>query len=213
MNFSIFINHWILFASGNPIILILVIIIGTFVLEDATTIVVALTAASGQIGFGVALIALYIGIILGDLGLYTVGHLTSYHHNAKKLAYHRRLEPLREWLHNNLYIAIFSVRFVPGLRLPTYTAAGFFHLSFKRYTATVIVATIVWTTILFNLTYYFGIVTKGTLGMWRWPIGISIALLLFIFGRINIQKRFKIEERKQILPKCSTNITHTKDEK
>jgi len=54
----------------------MLIVLGTFVLEDAATVLAAMQAQSGAVPLPVALLALYAGIILGDLGLYGLGALS-----------------------------------------------------------------------------------------------------------------------------------------
>ena len=53
----------------------MLILLGTFVLEDAATILAAMDVQVQQVSLVVAMVALYVGIILGDLGLYGLGRL------------------------------------------------------------------------------------------------------------------------------------------
>lgn len=48
----------------------LAVIIGTFILEDATTMIAAMAVDEGRLSVPLALVALYIGVAVGDLGLY-----------------------------------------------------------------------------------------------------------------------------------------------
>ena len=54
-----------------------VIVAGTFILEDAATVLAAMQVAEGTVETWTALLALYSGIVLGDLGLYALGRLAS----------------------------------------------------------------------------------------------------------------------------------------
>jgi len=175
-------DHWLTMTGAAPLLQAAVIVLGTFILEDVTTIAVALLVADGSVPLWAALGGLYGGVILGDLGLYGMGRAASMHNGARKLGHHRRLAPFRMWLQSRLILTVFAVRFVPGLRLPTYTASGFFRLSFRRFALTVIAATSIWTTILFALAWYFGALTAQSLGPWRWVIGLGLAGLLFVGG-------------------------------
>jgi membrane protein DedA with SNARE-associated domain len=49
------------------------IIVGTFILEDAATVVAAMQVDDHALPLWLALAALYAGIVLGDLGLYGLG--------------------------------------------------------------------------------------------------------------------------------------------
>ncbi len=188
MTITATLEHWLILAGSEPLLQAALVVLGTFILEDVTTIMVAILVADGDVPLIAALAGLYGGVILGDLGLYGLGRAASMHDGARKLGEHKRLAPFRLWLDTRLILTVFAVRFIPGLRLPTYTASGFFRLPFRRFALTVIAATTLWTTLLFTLTYYLGAMTAQTLGPWRWLIGLAIAGMLFVVGRANARK-------------------------
>ncbi|XHC25552.1 alpha/beta fold hydrolase [Phycisphaerales bacterium ac7] len=53
--------------------MVLLIILGTFISEDLTVIAVGLLLVTGQIDYGVALLGCFLGIVLGDYGLWALG--------------------------------------------------------------------------------------------------------------------------------------------
>src|SRR3569833_2370409 len=106
---------------SHPFVLPVLIILATFILEDATTILVGVWAATGNLSPEIALVSLCIGIVLGDFGLYGFGRLAAVPRIGARIARHDRLMPFRAWLENRLVLATFTVRFLPGLRLPAYT--------------------------------------------------------------------------------------------
>ena len=55
----------------------MLIVLGTFVLEDAATVLAAMDVQVGRVALVVALASLYAGIVLGDLGLYGMGRLAA----------------------------------------------------------------------------------------------------------------------------------------
>lgn len=164
------------------------IIVGTFILEDATTMLVGILAADGQIEWVLALVSLYAGIILGDFWLYGMGYLAANHRWARWFINHERYEPIREWLEERFEGAVFTSRFVPGMRLPTYTAAGFLRLPFRRFVPPVIIGTLIWTSLFFGAAYLFGNVAEGWLGVWKWPVGIGIIFAWLIFNQWRIKR-------------------------
>lgn len=176
-------------ALSQPALLPLAIIAGTFILEDATTVLVGMAVAAGQCSPVAALLSLYAGIILGDLGLYGLGRAASAHRWAGRLARAERLLPLRAWLDHHLVVAVFSARFMPGLRLPTYTATGFFGMPLRRFAVGVVAATLIWTSLLFAGAVMFGAATEQVLGPWRWPVGLGTAILLLWLARNGLQRR------------------------
>ncbi len=167
-------HHWLMPVS---------IIAGTWILEDLTTILVGILAADGLIKIGVALIALWIGIITGDYGLYFLGMLAKTHPRIRRFVEHERLLPIRRRLERNLREVVISTRFIPGLRLPTYVACGFFRMPFWEFAQSVVLATLIWTTGLFAVAYLFGQSTSDWLGFWRWPIAIGVSAFFFFMAK------------------------------
>lgn len=165
------------------------IIIGTFILEDATTIIVGVLSASGSIDIPVAILSLYAGIILGDFWLYGMGYIAANHRWARWFVNHERYEPTRAWLEERFESAIFTSRFVPGMRLPTYTAAGFLRLPFKRFVPPVIIGTLIWTSLFFAASFVFGNLTENWLGIWRWPVAVAIVLAWLGFNQWRIHRK------------------------
>ncbi len=185
MSETITLGSWLTAAIHDPWMQAGLILVGTFILEDATTILAAIMVADGIVPLAAALGGLYAGVILGDLGLYGLGRLASGNGRGERYGRHRLLAPFRLWLDTRLILTVFAVRFVPGLRLPTYTASGFFRLHFPRFALTVIAATTIWTTLLFLGAWHFGTATAESLGPWRWGIGLGLAGLIFLLGRAN----------------------------
>lgn len=183
-------------ASANAIVMPMAIIVGTFILEDASTIIAGVLASKGAVDMTVALTSLYAGVILGDLGLYGVGRLALNHRWARRFADLEKVQPLREKLTDRVMFTVFAVRFLPGLRLPMYTASGFFCLPFGRFAVAVVAATLVWTSLLFGASFAFGAATAQTLGHWCWA-GVTIAILaLFLLAYSNSHGRRRASARR-----------------
>lgn len=180
-------GHWVEFvlaaAASHAWIMPLAIIVATYILEDLSTIVVGILVADGHVNVGVGLVSLWIGIMTGDYGLYLLGMLAKAHPSICRIVEHEGLLPMRLKLEQNLRQVVMSTRFIPGLRLPTYVACGFFRVPFWEFARSVIGATIVWTTGIFFLAYYFGQSTSEWLGLWRWPIAVGAALVLILVAK------------------------------
>ena len=183
-----FIGGLLAAASANAAVMPIAIITGTFILEDASTILVGVLAAEGQVSIALALASLYVGIALGDFGLYAIGRLAATHKWASRFAERNALAPFRDWLETRLVATVFAARFVPGLRLPTYTASGFFRMPFKRFALSVVVATVLWTTLLFGASLLFGTLTAKAFGAWRWEMALLVVAVLFLIGRMNTRR-------------------------
>ncbi len=186
MHHFAFLYHFITGAVGSSALLSLAIILGTFFLEDPTTIIVGVLAADGIISVPLALFSLYTGIVVGDIGLYCLGWLASTSPRLARYVDHDFIAPFRAWLETRYILTIFSARFIPGARLPTYTSSGFFRSPLSTFIVVAIGATSIWTSFLFSASYWFGSLTSEWLGPVRWSIAGIALLALFFVGRHNL---------------------------
>ena len=170
-------------AGQNTMLQAVLIVLGTFVLEDAATVLAAMQAESGAIAIPVALCALYAGIVLGDLGLYLLGHLSAKVRWAARIIPPRRMRQGRDWLRGRVFQVVFISRFIPGARLPTYTACGFLGANWKHFALAAVLATLVWTSLLFGVSLKIGALLMQYLGPWRWAGAVGFVLVLFLLGR------------------------------
>lgn len=162
----------------------LAIILGTFVLEDAATVLAAMRAQEGSIPVWLALVSLYAGVILGDLGLYGLGRLSARIGWIARMVPPDRSRALAGWLSGRVFKVVLVSRFLPGMRLPTYTACGFLQAGFGRFAVAAIVATLAWTTLLFGVSLRVGQVLIENVGAWRWAGAVGFALGLVVLGRL-----------------------------
>jgi len=183
----IFISSLIDGAVGSMIVLPLMIIIGSLFSEDATSIVIGILAADGALSIPIALSSLFIGIIIGDSGIYFLGRLASSYPLLGRFVDHDFLVPFRDWIKRRFVLTVFSACFIPGTRFLTYISCGFFHTRFSVFLLTAVVSTTIWTTIIFSASYLFGSVSSGWLSHIRWGIAIVFLLSLFFVGRHNIR--------------------------
>ena len=169
----------------NPVVLAFLILLGSYVLEDAAIVSAALLSADGLISVELAYLALFLGIFSGDLGLYFIGtQLKRIPWLGRKLDLDA-VDRAGGWLNRNMTTAVLMVRVVPGLRLPTYVACGYFHLSTIRFFCLVLVASLIWTGVLFFSFYLVGELFWPELSEGKWLI-LPIILLLIIYGHKNI---------------------------
>jgi membrane protein DedA with SNARE-associated domain len=168
----------------NPAMMVVAIMMSTFILEDAATAGAAMLAADGVLPVSLAIIALFAGIVLGDIGLYGLGRLASRNSWVHRKLQRRVALDLRHWMGQRLVPMVFSARFIPGARLPSYTASGLLGLPFWRFTLTAAVATSLWTSLVFALIFVFGIYFHDRLGLWRWVVAGVVVLSLILISRV-----------------------------
>ncbi len=171
-------------AGKQPLLQALTIILGTFVLEDAATVLAAMRAAEGGISIPVALLALYAGIVLGDLGLYGLGALSARIGWIARRVPPARSRALADWVRGRVFRVVVISRFIPGMRLPTYTACGFLGVDLRQFAIAAVLATLIWTSMLFALAMRVGDLFIAHLGVWRWAGAIGFALVIILAGRL-----------------------------
>ena len=170
-------------AGHSPVFQAGAIIVGTFILEDAATVAAAMQVEQGVLSAPLALAALYAGIVLGDLGLYGLGRLSA---SVPWIARHlppQRQETVRAWISGRIFKVVLVSRFLPGLRLPTYTTCGFVGADLRQFILAAIVATACWTSLLFVTSMKLGQFLMDHLGAWRWAGAAGFVVFIILAGR------------------------------
>jgi membrane protein DedA with SNARE-associated domain len=130
----------------------------TFILEDVATIGAGLLLASGQISWPAAFFSCFLGIWLGDVGLYAIARIGGrrWFERSRFRKYAASVSRSEQWFaRRGTPILVFS-RLMPGARLPTYLAAGFLRVPLARFLTVTGVASFVWTLAVLRLTELFG---------------------------------------------------------
>ena len=162
-------------SFGDSQLLVLgVILLGTFILEDAATVAAALLASEGVIPHSGALVALYLGILIGDMGLYGLGALAARWPRARRFVSEHRIMRGKAFLEGSLFVTLFGARCVPGMRLPTYTASGFLGIPFPRFALYAAILAAGWATALYSIIAILGETVLSELGPWRWAVAALV---------------------------------------
>lgn len=138
--------------------LFFVFFFGTFVSEDGACILAGTAVASGRVSFVLAASACFLGIFTGDVLLFGIGRLLGpralENRIVRRFVSESAASRASSWLGNNAAAAVLMSRFIPGLRLPTYLAAGALKTDFTRFAAWFLIASFVWTPILVGSTAF-----------------------------------------------------------
>ena len=159
------------------------IIVGTFILEDAATVIAAMQVEDGSLSKWLALMSLYAGIVLGDLGLYGLGRLSARIPWVRRHLPPQRQETVRAWISGRIFRGVLVSRFLPGLRLPTYTTCGFVGADLRQFAVAAIAATACWTSLLFAISLKLGQFLMDHLGAWRWAGAAGFVAFIIVAGR------------------------------
>jgi len=171
-------------AGHHPLLQATAIVLGTFILEDAATVLAAMQVSQGSLSAALALASLYVGIALGDLGLYGMGRLAALVPPIARILPPRRKEVVRAWLDGRVFRVVLISRFLPGLRLPTYTTCGFVAADLQQFALAVVIATVCWTSLLFSVSLRIGEVLMEHFGAWRWASAAGFVVFVVIAGRV-----------------------------
>lgn len=172
--------------DGSVMLLSLAIIFCAFLFEDATTVIVGVLAADGVIPVQIAFISLYIGSVVGDVALYSIGLFARTHPRLAHYIDHDFTSPFRLWIGRRYALKIFYAHFMPGFRFATFMASGFFKYPFRTYMPMAMSGGIVLITTLFSVSYWFGSVTSDLVSYVRWGIALAFLLIIFLIGRHNL---------------------------
>ncbi|HEY7578590.1 MAG TPA: VTT domain-containing protein [Acetobacteraceae bacterium] len=171
-------------AGHQPLLQATAIVLGTFILEDAATVLAAMQTSEGRLSAALALGSLYIGIILGDLWLYGMGRLAARVPAIRRWLPPQRTEVIRAWLDGRVFRVVLVSRFLPGMRLPTYTTCGFVGADLRQFALAVVIATICWTSLLFGISLRIGQILIDHFGAWRWAGAAGFVLFVIVAGRL-----------------------------
>ncbi len=160
----------------------------TLVSEDLTCFSAGLLVSQGRIGFLWASLACFIGIFIGDVGLYLLGRLLGRTALGRAplrwIVSEERVERARRWFESRGPLVIFLSRFMPGLRLPTYVAAGVVRTSLVTFSLWFMLAGLLWTPMLVGLAAWLGTRAEALFerfgGMGPWSILLLLVLLVLL---------------------------------
>lgn len=150
-------------TASMPLLTALIIAASTLLLEDAATIAVGLLASQMLVDPATAIAALMIGTVTGDLGLYAAGRSAAGHRWAVRLQ--AKVSPAAiAKLTSGAGLAIAAARFIPGTRLPIFTASGLLAVPFLRVALIVTAMSAIWTPALFWISSTVGAAGAARLG-------------------------------------------------
>src|SRR5215470_12923127 len=160
--------------------LALSIFFATFIYEDGATLLAATLSASGSLDPQIGLLATFLGIWVGDMGLYglgsSFGRRTAQSRWLRKYLRPESLARAEGWFTRHGSLALVMSRAIPGSRLPLYVAAGALRHPVRSFARTTAACSAVWVSAIFAIWRFIpnGSSSHRTLLPW-----LLTALLLF----------------------------------
>jgi membrane protein DedA with SNARE-associated domain len=178
---------WLVSGSTSFALLSVGIVLLSYLLEDLAIATAAILSAQGSLPPSLALLAIFIGIVTGDLGLYILG---SYTRKIRWLRYRALTNVSYKRVKRNLqqraFLNLFIIRFIPGLRTIGFTLSGFLPIPLPLFLSAVLLASSIWTLLVFTLIYLLGSNVLMLLSEFKWGlIPVAFALLFFINRFLN----------------------------
>jgi pimeloyl-ACP methyl ester carboxylesterase/membrane protein DedA with SNARE-associated domain len=178
----------------TALVLMMLIAASTLVSEDLTCIGAGVMVAQGRIDFAAAAFACFLGIFVGDVLLFLAGRFLGRPALArvpvKWFVRPDDVERSSAWFNRRGIVVIAASRFVPGMRLPTYFAAGLLNTKLLRFSVYFLLAAIVWTPLLVGLSSVLGaeVINSTLLARQNALVQILAAgVLLYLVVRVAIQ--------------------------
>jgi len=147
--------------SGTKLIwVILLLVLAMQTSEDLTCIGAGLMVWKGVIGFFPAVFACWLGIVLGDTGLYLLGRIFGppalKYPPLKWMVKPAQVERQSKKAAKHMGRIVVASRFMPGARVPVYVGLGIIKADLKRFVLFLMIAGALWTPILVGLSALFG---------------------------------------------------------
>jgi membrane protein DedA with SNARE-associated domain len=178
--------------SAEPLYLAGAIFLLTFVLEDLALAAGAFLLVENLLPIDAIGAALMIGIFLGDMMLYATGWCAQRWRWFSKIMHSPTAHKIEDTLHKNMAGAILLARCIPGARLPTYTAMGYYRQPLPQFFIFTLLASAVWCTAFLASTHA---INTATMEMQEYRIGLII-LLVIIF--IAVPRGLKYWKKKSV---------------
>jgi len=179
------------FTGAALLIAIFLIAAATLISEDLTCIATGLLVAQGRIGLVAGSLGCFLGILFGDVLLYVLGRALGRKALAKA--------PMRWWIRpaaverasayfrRQGWRVVVLCRFLPGLRVPTYFAAGALKTHFGWFLLYFVVAVAAWTPVLVGISAWMGESIANALNLverYALPAMGAIALFLLLLLKL-----------------------------
>ncbi|BFM49798.1 VTT domain-containing protein [Marinomonas sp. THO17] len=178
--------HTLLIQSSSSLgVMFIGIVLMSYLLEDLAIVSAAVMAVQGDMPVSLALLAIFLGIATGDLGLYALGR------GAKRWRWIRwRLykmpyfQMVKRRFQHQQRLNLFVIRFIPGFRTLGFTLAGFIALPIWQFLAVVLLATSLWTGLVFGVIYWFGRQAWLDIAAYQWWFIVGSLVVLLAVNRL-----------------------------
>src|SRR5258708_15281063 len=172
---------------GTQAALALSIFFATFIYEDGATLLAATLAAGGSLDPRIGLLTTFLGIWVGDMGLYGLGssfrRRTAQSRWLQKYLRPESLAKAESWFARHGSLALVMSRAIPGSRLPLYVAAGALRLPVRLFAKTTAVCSAVWVSAIFAIWRFVPRTSPGHRNLLPWLLTALVLFAPWLLGK------------------------------
>lgn len=160
-----------------------------FLQEDFGVILAATASVYNVAPMAFLAAAILTGLVASDAWKYWMGRLARRYAWAHKFAEKPGVSVAGDLIRKEFLQTMLTARFVPGTRIPTYIAAGFFKADYVRYVLTLVFTASLYIVIVFGLFHTVGAVAGEEAIFWLPFITIGLLVLYVVYRWLNHVKK------------------------
>ena len=178
-------------VADQPIVLAMTLFAATFIAEDLATIAAGMLVTRTGADPVAALSAVILGTAVGDLALFALGRWGAQTRFGQRLCARADVRRAEHWVAGRALALIFAARFMPGFRLPVFTASGMAGTPILPVSLIVAITTPVWTGALFEVARRAGEAAGSNFVTTALPIGLGLAAVALFATKRPVEAKSK----------------------
>ena len=163
-------------VADNPLLLALFLFVATFIAEDLATIAAGVVVAQLGSSPAAALTGVIFGTAIGDIALFMTGRWGAHTRLGKRLRGRNDVRRAEGWVKDRALWLVLAARFLPGMRLPVFTASGFVRAPTGPVLSIIALSTPIWTAALFEAARQAGSAGAQNLIASIVPLGLMLVV-------------------------------------
>lgn len=169
-------SHWVLFGA---------LFLSPFLQEDFGVILAAAASLAGAAPTLFLAGAILTGLVASDAWKYWMGRLARRYNWAHKFAEKPGVSVAGDLIRKEFLQTMLTARFVPGTRIPTYIAAGFFKADYAKYILTLMFTASIYIAVVFGLFHSVGAVAGEEAVVWLPLVAIVLLAAYIVYRWLN----------------------------
>ncbi len=173
-------SHWVLFGA---------LFLTPFLQEDFGVILAASASLAGVAPTLFLAAAILTGLVASDAWKYWMGRLARRYEWAHKFAEKPGVSVAGDLIRKEFLQTMLTARFVPGTRIPTYIAAGFFKADYAKYILTLMFTASLYIFVVFTVFHTVGVVAGEEAVVWMPLVAVVLLVAYVLFRWINHKRK------------------------